>query len=196
LRTPRLAALLSGGLLVAGLSVGLSGTAHASDPTVPATTWNEIFVPFDNAQGNTMCVDVPGGSTSAGVPLQFFHCHGYASNGSPQRWHFIPSFTTDSGAVAYLIQNTGSGLCVTNPVNNVNSGLRLQQGRCGSAPFWVINRQNANGTDPLMELAIFGTDLCMSAANLSDGNSTPLVATTCQPLQPTPADLSQTLELG
>ena len=149
-------------------------------------------MPFDNAQGNPMCVDVPNGSTAAGVPLQFFHCHGYASNGSPQRWHFIPSFTTDSGDVAYLIQNTGSGLCVTHPVNNVNSGLRLQQGRCDQAPFWVIHRQNANGTDPLIQLVIFGADLCMSAANFSDANSTPLVATDCQGF----TNLPEILELG
>jgi hypothetical protein len=47
MRVPRLAALFSGGLLVAGLSIDLAGTAHASDPTVPAATWNEIYqAPF------------------------------------------------------------------------------------------------------------------------------------------------------
>ncbi len=192
MRLRKLAALLVGGALAAGLSVGLGGTALASDPTIPAPTWNEITVPFDNQHGNPLCVDVPGGSTSAGVPLQLYHCHGYDSQGGAQRWHFIPSFTTDSGDVAYLIQNTRSSLCVTNPVNNVNSGLRLQQGPCNLAPFWVIHRQNANGTDPLIQLVIFRTSFCMSASNFSDTNSTPLLATDCQGF----TNLPEILELG
>ena len=67
----------------------MAGAAQASTPGVPDPSWNEIFVPFDNGLGNTMCVDVPGGSTSPGALLQLYHCHGYASDGGPQRWQFI-----------------------------------------------------------------------------------------------------------
>ena len=68
IRKRTMAALLSTGNAYAlGLSIGLAATAHASDPTVPSETWNEIFVPFDNGQGNTLCADVPGGTTAPGA---------------------------------------------------------------------------------------------------------------------------------
>src|SRR5437763_10278057 len=89
MRIRKMASLLLGGVFAAGLSIGMTGAAQAStDPTVPSTTWNEIVAPFDNARANTMCVDVPGGSMSAGTGIQLFHCHGYGSDGGPQRWHF------------------------------------------------------------------------------------------------------------
>jgi hypothetical protein len=80
MRIRRVTALLLAGLFTAGLGVGLGGTAHASDPTVPSGPWNEIFLPFDNGHGNPMCVDVPGGTTAQETQLQFFHCHGYAQD--------------------------------------------------------------------------------------------------------------------
>ncbi len=67
MRKRTMAALLGAGVLALGLSIGLAATAHASDPTVPSETWNEIFVPFDNGQGNTLCADVPGGTTAPGA---------------------------------------------------------------------------------------------------------------------------------
>jgi hypothetical protein len=64
----------------------VTGAAHA-DPIVP-TTWAEIYDPYLNAAGNTLCVDDPSGSTAQFQKLQLWRCHGYASNGSPQRWVF------------------------------------------------------------------------------------------------------------
>jgi hypothetical protein len=65
MKTRKLAILLPAATLAAGLSMGIAGAAHAaSDPTIPSPSWNEITVPFDNAQGNPVCVDVPGGSMS------------------------------------------------------------------------------------------------------------------------------------
>jgi hypothetical protein len=197
--------LLSGGVLAAALSVGLVGTAHASDPTVPSATWNEIYIPFDNAAGNHLCVDVPGGSTSAGVQLQLYQCHGYDSAGTPQRFEFVGSFSPGLGGWTGSIVNVGSQLCVgPAPGTALVSGIRIVQEKCtlGFGIPWLIRAQNANGTNPLIELVLMQvvprvpTSLCMAAANMSDSNHTPLVATTCQPLQPTAGDLSQVLELG
>jgi hypothetical protein len=67
-----LAFLLFAGGLAVGLRVGMTGTAHASDPTRPGKPWNEVFLPFGNGKGNTMCVDVPGGTTAPGAQLQLY----------------------------------------------------------------------------------------------------------------------------
>ena len=98
-----LAALFAGGL-AAGLGVGMTGTAHVSDPARAGEAWHEIFLPF----GNAMCVDVAGGSTAADARLQLSRCHGYASNGAPQRWSF-------SGGRFHQMSNTNSGLCIGFP---------------------------------------------------------------------------------
>jgi hypothetical protein len=195
---PRLAALLAGGLLVAGLSVGLAGTAHASDPVVPAATWNEIYLPFDNIAGNRLCADVTNGSASPGVALQFYSCKGYSSGGVPQRWQLAGELSHELGGFLVLIRNTGNGLCISNPPGTIGRGMRLVQEPCGQAPFWLIRAQNDDGTDPLIQLdmVVPGTrtlsNMCMAAGDMGDNNNTPLVATTCQPF----TDLSQILELA
>ena len=74
-----LAALLFAGGLAVGLGVGMTGTAHGSDPTRPGKPWNEIFLPFGNGKGNTMCVDVPGGTTAPGAQLRFTACQGFGN---------------------------------------------------------------------------------------------------------------------
>ena len=188
-----IAAVLLAATLAAVLSLGLAGSAHA-DPTVPSDTWNEIFAPFDNGHGNTMCVDVPGGSTSAGAPLQFFHCHGYASDGGPQRWHLINGNGNAWPGVGllYLIKNIGSHGCISVAGNPGTGGGRLVQEPCGQATFWALHVQNANGTDPLFELIANGTNLCMAAGDTFDNNQTPLVARTCDGFQ----DAAQVLQLG
>jgi len=45
-------ALLAAGGLAAGLGAGLTGIAHASDPTRPGQAWNEISLPFDSGKGS------------------------------------------------------------------------------------------------------------------------------------------------
>ena len=123
-----LAALLFAGGLAAGLGVGMTGTAHASDPSRPGKAWNEIFLPFGNGKGNTMCVDVPGGTTAPGTQLQLYRCHGYASDGAPQRWHF-------PGGRFSEVSNTNSGLCIGFPAGGVPvNGARLVQERCEPGP--------------------------------------------------------------
>lgn len=195
-----LGALLLGGALTAGLSGGLAATAHAADPVVPSATWNEIFVPFDNGQGNTMCVDVPGGTSTQGAQLQFFHCHGYASNGAPQRWHFITFNTsiTQNGVVVYTgpvykLQNVGNGLCIGFTGFFAAANVRLIQTTCSEGIEWRIMPQNDNGTNPLLDLSpVLSDSICMAAGDLSDRNSTPLMSRFCDGFQ----DAAQILELG
>jgi hypothetical protein len=88
-----------------GLCIGLTGVAQAA-PTPDPSTWSEIFPPFFNTAAHK-CLDVPYGSNSVGLHLELYHCHGYASDGAPQRWNFIPV-----GSNIYLIYNVASGRCL------------------------------------------------------------------------------------
>lgn len=106
----RMAAIFFAGMFATGLSLGLPQAAQAA--IIPDSQWNEIFMPDNVSQSNTMCVDDPAGSTQIGQYLELWHCHGYASNGSPQRWQFIPVATDPNGLTAYAIRNTGSHLCL------------------------------------------------------------------------------------
>ena len=74
--------------LAAGLALAGTGTARA-DVLPPAGTWAEIFNPNIHAHGITLCADDPNGSTAQFQALQLWRCHGYASNGIPQRWTFF-----------------------------------------------------------------------------------------------------------
>jgi hypothetical protein len=189
MRMRRMAGLLLASGLAAGLVVGMTWTAHASDPTRPGAAWNEIFLPFDSGTGNTMCVDVPDGSAAAGARLQLNQCHGYASSGASQRWHF-------SGRRFYEMSNTDSGLCIGFPDGGPPvTGVRLVQERCDQVPAWQLVPQSRDGTDPLFQLQTSGPGgpaLCMAAARLSNDNHAPLVALPCDGFQ----DAGQLLELG
>ena len=79
MRTRRMAGLLFAGGLAAGLGAGMTAIANASDPVRPAKAWNEIFLPFDNGQGNTMCVDVADGGDNDRTPLVAVSCQGFGN---------------------------------------------------------------------------------------------------------------------
>jgi hypothetical protein len=179
----RMAGLLFAGGVVAGLGVGMTAIAHASDPVRPAQAWNEIFLPFDTGQGNTMCVD------AAGARLRLSQCHGYARNGGPQRWQF-------SGGRFSEVSNTDSGLCIGFPDGGPPvSGARLVRERCDQVPPWQQVRQSRDGTDPYLRLQTSGPGgpaLCMAASNLGDNDQTPLVAASCQGF----GNAAEILELG
>ncbi len=192
MRIRKIAITLFTAALAAGLSIGVAGAAHAaSDPTVPDPVWNEIFVPFLNGQGNTLCVDVPSGSMSSGTRLQVYHCHGSDSQGGPQRWHFdnrnLPS-STPLPDRQYKIWNLNSGLCI----GFDSDFFHLVQEPCGQATAWQEILQNANGTDPLIELAAANTNLVMASASEVDQNRNPLVVAPYTGF----TDSAQILELG
>jgi hypothetical protein len=170
-----LAALLFAGGLAVGVGVDMTATAHASDHTRPGEAWHEISLPFGG--GSAMCADVPGGSTAAGAPLRLTGCHGYASDGAPQRWHF-------PGGRFQTVSNTNSGLCIGFPGGgSPAAGARLVQERCDQVPAWHLVPRGRDSTDPLFVLETSGPGgpaLCMTAGSLGDDDQTPLVAAPCQ----------------
>lgn len=176
------ACLLSAVALAVGLTAGMAGAAQAS--VTPDPTWNEIWAPYLTAQSNTLCLDAPGGSTSPGLKLQLFHCHGYASDGAPQRWKFEYLGTLTDGYPLYDIKNVKSNLCLTWAVSDIT------QDTCASNyALWELHSENLWSTDPNFGLVAYltgtngsqglGTPVCMTAGNSTDSNHTPLVATTC-----------------
>jgi hypothetical protein len=173
----RMVILLSAGALAVGLSTAVGGAAQAS-VTPPTTGWGEIWVPDVSAQSNTLCVDVPGGSTSRGAQLQLFHCHGYGSDGAPQRWEF--QYVGSDGWPLYTIKNVSSGWCIT-----ATAGVFTQDTCSSSFVYWELRSENLWSTDPNFELALFDSpvsgpgSLCIAAGNSTDSNHTPLVGMTC-----------------
>ncbi len=126
-----LARLLTAGAVALTLILATPVAALAL-PTPPAApNWNELFNPdLGVAQdGFPVCLDVPNGSTSSGTQIQMYHCHGYASNGAPQRWTFL--HVQDN---VYEIDNYwGSGKCLTpNPAGDpANFDVPIMQEPCG-----------------------------------------------------------------
>jgi len=117
------AVVLATAALAAGLTMARTGTAHAAvtPPTGPGT-WAEIFAPEINSNGITLCAD-NFGSTAQGQNLQLWRCHGYASNGTPQRWNFtFVQQNRKDGTLFYEIENVGSGLCIGLDQNRVRAG--------------------------------------------------------------------------
>jgi hypothetical protein len=169
--------LAAGGLAVA-LSAGFAGGAQAGI-VVPDPTWNEIWSPSLTGQSNTMCLDVPSGSRTPLLRLQLFHCHGYGSDGGPQRWQFVRDGATSiNGVQAYQLRNTANGLCVSfDPVTDY-----ITQTSCDFSGGWELWSENLWSADQHFALARYpsaGAPMCIGAANASDSNHTPLTLTPC-----------------
>src|SRR5262249_24582682 len=118
----RIGAMFS--MLVVAVGIGMV-PAHAAlaDP-IPdnPNVWKEILPPYV-LPTTPKCLDVPNGSTAVGIGLEIWHCHGYASNGGPQRFEFF-----SLGNNTYWIVNTNSGLCVSAP----QQGVRVIQAICSA----------------------------------------------------------------
>jgi hypothetical protein len=147
-------------------------------------------LPGLQARSNTMCVDVPGGSSQEGLRLQLWHCHGSDSQGAPQRWQFIFYGTDPAGHPAYVIRNIGNNLCMTwGLVFNPNPPGNIFQEPCPvfdvhQATLWVIldgslqttRLEAAHVNSSTGQVTSWG--FCLRANDSSDANGTPLSTTT------------------
>src|SRR5262249_58973204 len=119
--------------LAAGLTMAGTEAARA-DVVPPVGQWVEIFNPYLHAQGNTLCFDDPNGSTSSGTQLQLWRCHGYASNGAPQRWVFIQQEDNNgnpiyfAGSPVYQLYNLAAGKCLI--ATYLGNGAPLSLANC------------------------------------------------------------------
>ncbi|HVQ93612.1 MAG TPA: ricin-type beta-trefoil lectin domain protein [Mycobacteriales bacterium] len=106
MRLRKTVGVLFAGILATCFMTAAAPAAHADPTPPPADQWAELFLPFNNP-GNHKCADIPSGTSSHSEHLQVFHCHGYASNGGPQRFRLIP---VPDGT--YRIQNFANNLCM------------------------------------------------------------------------------------
>jgi len=185
-RFKKLAGTVAAVALAAGLTMAGTGTARAQ-VVPPANTWAEIFAPEINANGNTMCAD-NFGSNAQFQNLQLWHCHGYASNGTPQRWQFTYLGQWLGGPIPmYSIANVGSGLCIGLDPNRVNAGTvagsNLVQESCLSyQTAWELvpatNSPDPNNQFMLVNLygALGHQQYAMEANTFLDQNGNRLIA--------------------
>ena len=174
--------------LAAGLTMTGTGTARA-DVVPPASTWAEIFAPEINASGITLCAD-NFGSSAQFQNLQLWRCHGYASNGTPQRWQFtfVGKFL-GIGVPEYQISNAGSGLCIGLDPNKVNAntvaGSNLLQESCSNSSFMTVWElvPATDSPDPDNQFmlvntwgALFHPQYAMEANTFLDQNGNRLIA--------------------
>ena len=191
-RRMRLAGVLTAIALAAGMTLAGTGTARAD--VTPPSGWAEIYSPYLHAQGITLCFDDTNGSTSSGTQVQLYHCHGYASNGAPQRWVFIQpednngNLIYDSnGSPVYEIYNLAAGLCLT--AQNLLAGMPLTLGTCNRATttgqIWWELPGVGSPTGPGFEIfpwpVNFSYGNCVAASNASGNNHTRLVMEPCDP---------------
>jgi len=171
--------------LAAGLTMTGTGTARA-DVVPPPSTWAEIFAPEINASGITLCAD-NFGSNAQFQNLQLWRCHGYASNGTPQRWEFEFANLVLARPV-YRIANVGSGLCIGLDPNRVNAGTiagsNLVQESCINSPtLWELIPAT-DSPDPNNQLILrsafgglsSGPTYAMEANTFLDQNGNRLIA--------------------
>jgi len=138
MRTRRMAGLLFAGGLAAGLGASLTATAHASDSTPPAKAWNEIFLPFENGEGNGRFSEVS--STNSGL------CIGFPGGGPPvngarlvqERCDQVPAWqqvreSRDGTDPFFRLETSGPGgpaLCMTAGNLGDNNQTPLVAARC------------------------------------------------------------------
>jgi hypothetical protein len=143
---------------------------------VPAGTWNEIVPAFTD---QTACLDDPNGSATAGTHVQLYHCHGYASDGGPQRWSFSLFGNIAPGATAYRILS--HNLCLG---PNQSGGTTVDLITCAIiiGPLWTVISRNAFPGDPYvtLELGIPGDSPgCMALPDFSGSNHESVILEPC-----------------
>jgi hypothetical protein len=188
--------LAAAGLAISAAMIGSAGTARADVVPPPAGVWAEIFNPYLHAQNITLCADDPAGSTANGTWMQLWRCHGYASNGAPQRWEFSPysvnGFTQRdpiTGNQLYHIYNQAAGKCLgyaANSATDVFLALRSCPTADDSFNTWELMSDNAisqNGLD--FQLGLYepggAVQFCAAASTFTDNNGTRLLLDFCDP---------------
>jgi hypothetical protein len=159
-------------VLAAALVGGVGQAAHADNTVPPPTQWVEIFAPYFNLNA-AKCLDNPGGSTSMDNPIQVFHCHGYASNGAPQRWQLFNRGDGDNPY--YEIRNVASNLCLF-----ARTDLSVVQEPCNEqfGGLWRVKpTANVGPNFALASLAFF--DGCLATADSSGNDHTRVYMSVC-----------------
>lgn len=187
----RLAGALAAIALAAGMT--LAGTGVARADVIPPSGWSEIYSPNLHAQGLTLCLDDPASSTASGTPVQLYHCHGYASNGAPQRWRFIQPVDSKGdpiyyeGQPLYQIYNVAADLCLA--ATGLTTGAPVVLATCNVATakgliWWKLLNAGKSTFQLLVWDPAYDHDICSVASNASGSNGTGLGMERCDSSNP------------
>ena len=112
------------------------------------------------------CLDVTGGSTAAGTPVELWACDG----GANQQWQ------TDNGQLL----NPQSGLCLTVSTGTDAPGSTLSINSCAnSRAQWFTLPAGADGAGPTGPVGSGITGMCLDASGGNSVNLTPADLYTC-----------------
>ncbi len=119
-----------------------------------------------NGGGSHLCLDLPGSSTSSGVPLDLQNCSGTAG----QVW------TLTAASTGYTITSPVSGLCVGIVGASTSAGKAVQQLTCDGSANQQWNLTAGNGT---YQLADVNSGKCMNASGSGTSAGTAVVQNSC-----------------
>ena len=169
-----LLAAIMGCLLVSGVAQ----PAYAqNNPT--AGNWYELFPPFFNSSA-PKCLDVPNGSSTDGLVLAVFHCHGYDSNGTPQRWTFFNRGVDAQRNTLWELRNEASQRCLNIANLTGANATQVVQLRCNSESrgLWVVHP--TTNVTPFFGLSnVQFPNLCLATGNSSGSDHTGVEVTVC-----------------
>jgi Ricin-type beta-trefoil lectin domain len=176
----RVIGALSGAVVMIGLALAGGQPAQAAITNQPQPGVFSEVIPVYFHNSPQRCLDNIDGNNNAGNPQQVFHCHGYDSNGAPQRWQFV-NLGLSNGA--YAIQNMGSHLCLAVATAFGNPGTLITQETCtfSTAEQWLLRTP----TTPDYMIGFFGLvnaafpGECMATNDSSGNDHIKVVIATC-----------------
>lgn len=173
----RIASMVAAGALAGGLTVAMTGAARA-EVVPPSDTWVEVYTPYTSA--HPVCLDDPNGTSAVGTPLQVFHCHGYGSDGAPQRWDFTA--WPYGGPSMYGISKAGRCVWLDSPTGPF-AGARVRLEKCPllGVPWHLISLGTDSVAYPDFELEYSDSGYCMTLPDWSGRNGEPVVLEPCAP---------------
>ena len=138
-------------------AMAIASAAQASALSGPSTTIVAV--------SDSKCLDIPGGSTAAGAPVNQYDCNG----GGNQSYVF-----TQNSSGYYTIQNVNSGLCldITGGASATANGVKLEQWTCngGTNQQFSLKSSSAGG----YEIVALNSGLCLDIAGNSTANNVQL----------------------
>jgi hypothetical protein len=165
-------------LLAGGLAIGIGQTAYA-DNNPQLGRWYELYPPYFNP-GAPKCLDVPSGKSDTGLVLQVFHCHGYDSNGAPQRWAFRRDGKDLAGNDKFEIMNLASRECLNVANSSGATGTLAVQDFClqSDRGEWVLHPTPNVG--PYFGLSnVKFPNQCLATSNSSGADHTRVEISDC-----------------
>lgn len=117
-----------------------------------------------------LCMDLVGGSSSAGTLIQQWGCSAGQSN---QQWTLV-----DRGSGKFNIKSVASGLCLDVPSASTTSGTRLQQWGCGTDQanqLWTLKAAR----DSTFQIVNVNSGLCVSDEKASTASGAAVIQETC-----------------